>query len=68
MAKGFKDDSGKFRPISKTGVGKSKREKTVSSGKGKLITSRRGSVVFRTRAAWPVEMGYSNWDPPSGDG
>ncbi len=47
MAKGFKDDSGKFRPISKTGVGKSKREKTVTTGKGKLITE--GTFEFTPR-------------------
>ncbi len=38
MARGFTDDDGQFRPFSVTGVGKSKKEKTITSGKGQLIT------------------------------
>lgn len=57
MATGFTDDSGKFRPFSKTGVGKSKREKTVTAGKGKLITEETFEFTPREKGvSWEIAV------------
>jgi hypothetical protein len=69
MAKGFKDDSGKFRPFSKTGVGASKKEKSVTAGKGKLITEgtfeftpREGGVTWEKAVERFIEFKDNNED------
>ncbi len=69
MANGFTDDEGRFRPFSKTGVGKSKKEKTVTTGKGKLITKqgfeftpRERGVTWETAVERFVEFRDDNSD------
>ncbi len=56
MAKGFKDSSGRFRPTGQP-VGSSKKEKTIDTGKGLLITE--GTFEFTPRER-PV-----NWEVAS---
>ena len=54
MAKGFKDSSGRFRPTGQP-VGSSKKEKTIDTGKGLLITE--GTFEFTPRerpVSWEV--------------